>query len=164
MSNANNTTVATIAAAAITTSTHAAHLLGLAEARLVKQVAAVEATKVQIAEYKVLKDTLPAGVSAPKRATVADGTTVTFEHGREASRKTLEGVIVAAKLKDGTAVQYKVRVGEGFDSKDYVVFPGSIKTVAGVAEQEAPPADGQGGDLNDDPLASIGADEVDPLA
>lgn len=158
MSNANN---AITAAIAITTSTHAAHLLGLAEARLVKQVAAVEATKVQIAEYTVLKDTLPAGVSAPKRATVADGTTVTFEHGREASRKTLGGVIVAAKLKGDVAVQYKVRVGEGFDSKDYVVFPGSIKSVAGVV-QEAPPADGQGGDLNDDPLASL--DEVDPLA
>lgn len=158
MSNANNNIAAAIA---ITTSTHAAHLLGLAIARLVKQEAAVEATKVQIAEYTVLKDTLPAGVSAPKRATVADGTTVTFEHGREAGRKTLEGVIVAAKLKDGSAVQYKVRVGEGFDSKDYVVFPGSIKSVAGVAEQAEPEV---AAPVDTDPLAGLDNEEVDPLA
>lgn len=134
-------------AIAITTSTHAAHLLALAVTRLAKQQAEVVVTQGQIAEYEELVKTLPAGVAAPKRTTIADGSVVTFEHGREAGRKTLEGVVVASKVKDGSVQQYKVRVGTGFDSKDYNVFPGSIKSVAGVAEPEA------GDNAEADPLA-----------
>ena len=127
--------------ASIKTSKHAKHLLALAEARLVKANAEVTKEQELIVVLTGLVDTLPESItpSAAPKVVKAVGDAVHFNYGREDNRKVYEGTVKAIKANDaGHPAQYLVEVGEGFDTKQYKIFPGQI---VGNEEQEQEPVE-----------------------
>ena len=115
--------------ASIKTSKHAKHLLALAEARLVKANAEVTKEQELIVVLTGLVDTLPESItpSAAPKVVKAVGDVVAFNYGREDSRKVYEGTVKGIKANEaGHPAQYLVEVGEGFDAKQYRIYPGQI--------------------------------------
>ena len=124
----------------ITTAKYARHLLTLQEARVKRLEDELAEARVRVNELDELAATLPETATTTaanvKRYAVFEG--VSFRFGRAEKARTLEGSIVAVKIEDGKAVQYRVAVGEGFDQKLFTVFPGQIIPSANEASNEAP--------------------------
>lgn len=141
MSNENNATVITLAAliAAGNTAEASARLgsqangervASLAEARVAKAQAAIEADQKFIDGVRALLPQLPVGQpSGAKILLVKEGDTITF------TRRTKEGAVsvvgkVVGIIEGG---RYRTLVGEGVNSDFVNVFPGTVTAVAGAA-------------------------------
>lgn len=163
--NTNDTTNAATDAAVTTpvaavrrqTRKSAAYRITVLEARIVKSTASTEADTAELAALREILPTLPEAAEPVAGAVYSVGQKVSLVIGREANRRTVEGVVAGVQLNEaGTSpARYKVEVGTGFDAEFHTVYPGSINGVVGAEPAEQ---------SEDDALDAVGSDDTDGYA